>query len=209
LLDDQVADSILDASAQGSYIVRRGPLSAAYRSRFVLIGSMNPEEGNLRPQIMDRFGLRVFARGLSGPGAREARLEAYRRVRAYRENPRRMLQEYQAETAVARDEIQIARDALPEVVLPEEVASLGLELIGKIGIDSLRAEITLFESARAYAALDGRCRVSLDDLRVTAPLALRLRRSAFVEEYFQKCEAEEHNLKGALDGLLPDPKPAQ
>jgi magnesium chelatase subunit I len=201
LLDDQVADSILDASAQGSYTVRRGALSASYRSRFTLIGSMNPEEGHLRPQILDRFGLRVLVRGLQGPQALEERMEVYRRVRAYRENPRRLIQDYQVDTLLARQEIQAARDALPGVVLPEFVAEAGLQLIGKIRIDSLRAEITLFEAARAYAALDGRCEVTLDDLRMVAPMALRMRRSAFIDEFFISREPDEADLQTALDGL--------
>ena len=77
LLSDEIINAILDAAAQGMYTVRRGVISASYRSRFSLIGTMNPEEGRLRPQIMDRFGLRVIVRGLENP---EARLEAYRRV---------------------------------------------------------------------------------------------------------------------------------
>jgi magnesium chelatase subunit I len=77
LLNREIIDSILDASAQGNFTVRRGPVSATYRSRFTLIGSMNPEEGILRPQIMDRFGLRILVRGLSSPSDR---LEVYRRV---------------------------------------------------------------------------------------------------------------------------------
>jgi magnesium chelatase subunit I len=85
LLSDDVVDVILDAAAQGYFVVRRGPIAATYRSRFVLIGSMNPEEGRLRPQIMDRFGLRVIVRGLPDP---EERLKAYRRVQAYQTNPR-------------------------------------------------------------------------------------------------------------------------
>src|SRR5690606_20917891 len=91
LLSDDVVDSILDAAAQGSYTVRRGPIAATYRSRFVLIGSMNPEEGRLRPQILDRFGLRVIVRGLDDVSQR---LEAYRRVQAYLANPRQLVNQF-------------------------------------------------------------------------------------------------------------------
>src|SRR5690606_1932017 len=85
LLDDAIVDAILDAAAQGRYTVRRGAMSGTFESQFILIGSMNPEEGRLRPQIMDRFGLRVAVRGLIES---EPRLEVYKRVKEYRENPR-------------------------------------------------------------------------------------------------------------------------
>ena len=202
LLSNEVIDAILDASAQGSYTVRRGPVSATYRSRFVLIGSMNPEEGKLRPQIMDRFGLRVVVRGLNGEGATEQRLEVYQRVKAYLENPRRLVNAYATETSLAREEIQIARDLLPKVEIPSLATARGLAIINHLKIDSLRAEITLFEAARAYAALDAREAVTLDDLRIIASMSLRLRRSAFMTEYFSHQEKEETELQILLDDQL-------
>ena len=96
LLSDEVADAILDAAAQGIYTVRRGPLAATYRSRIVLVGSMNPEEGQLRPQIQDRFGLRVLVRGLTNT---PDRLEVYRRVSAYQANPHALRAAWVAEDA--------------------------------------------------------------------------------------------------------------
>ena len=199
LLADEIVDAILDAAAQGNYTVRRGPVSATYRSHFVLVGSMNPEEGRLRPQILDRFGLRVLVRGLVEP---EERLEAYRRVQAYQQNPRKMVMTYADETATVQDEIQAARDLLPKVRLPDEVARRGLAFIDRLHIDSLRAEITLFETARAFAAADGRESVSLDDLREVAPLALRVRRSNFMTEYFNTQQAEETEISSVLDSVL-------
>jgi len=199
LLGDEIVDAILDAAAQGNYTVRRGPVSATYRSRFVLVGSMNPEEGRLRPQILDRFGLRVLVRGLVDPNER---LEAYRRVQAYQQNPRKMVLAYANETAVVQDEIQAARDLLPEVRLPDEVARRGLAFIDRLHIDSLRAEITLFETARAFAAADGRDAVSPEDLREVAPLALRVRRSNFMTEYFNTQQAEETEITSVLDNVL-------
>jgi magnesium chelatase subunit I len=198
LLNDDIVDAILDAAAQGMFTVRRGPVSATYRSRFVLIGSMNPEEGKLRPQILDRFGLRVIVRGLDTPAER---LEAYRRVRAYLTNPRAMNALYAAETQAALEEIQAARARLPRVVLPERLANQAIRLVQKMGIDSLRAEITWFEAARAYAAADGRERVTASDLRVVAPMALRLRRSAFMTEYFHQQEGEEEEMRRLLSEL--------
>ncbi len=153
MLADDVVDALLDASTQGYFTVRRGPIAATYWSRFVLIGSMNPEEGRLRPQIQDRFGLRVVVQGLDDI---DERLEAYKRVHTFITNRRFTIEEYQAETEIAKAEIQAAREIVNRVVLPDEVARIGLELINRLKIDSLRAEITLFESARAHAAADAR-----------------------------------------------------
>jgi magnesium chelatase subunit I len=195
LLNDDIVDSILDAAAQGSYTVRRGPVSATYRARFVLIGSMNPEEGRLRPQILDRFGLRVIVRGLEEP---EERLEAYRRVQAYRTNPREMIMQFADATKAAKDEIKLARERVKQVQIPNETARFAIGLIQKMGIDSLRAEITWFESARAYAAADDRAKVTLDDLKIVAPLSLRLRRSQFIANYFKSQQAEESEMQTLL-----------
>ena len=197
LLSDEIMDSILDAAAQGNYTVRRGPVSATYRSRFVLIGSMNPEEGKLRPQILDRFGLRVIVRGLEDIADR---LEAYRRVQAYLANPRQMAGQFSAEMEAAAAEIQSARERVKKVVLPDPIANPAIELVQKMGIDSLRAEITWFEAGRAYAAADGREEVTLEDLKAVAPMALRLRRSQFMTEYFVGQNDEESQLSSLLNG---------
>lgn len=198
LLSDEIIDAILDASAQGQYTIRRGPVSAIFRSRFTLVGSMNPEEGRLRPQIMDRFGLRVLVRGLDNI---EERLEAYYRVQAYSSNPRKTVNAYSNETLLLREEIQSARDLLPQVRVPEEVARRGLTLIRELKLDSLRAEITMFQAARAYAAADGRSDVGINDLAQVAPLSLRVRQSNFMLEYFANQEIEETKLQSAIDRL--------
>lgn len=199
LLADAIVDVILDAAAQGNYTVRRGPVSATYRSRFGLIGSMNPEEGRLRPQILDRFGLRVLVGGLDDP---TERLDAYRRVRAFQNNPHRMVSQYAMETEIAQEEIQAARDLLPEVDISDEVAQQGLEFIRKLEIDSLRAEISLFESARAYAAAEGKTQVEVDDLRQVSQMALRLRRSEFMNDYLANQKTEESEIIALMDAVL-------
>ncbi len=195
LLNDDVIDAILDAAAQGSYTLRRGPVSATYRSRFLLIGSMNPEEGHLRPQIMDRFGLRVVVRGLDD--AKE-RLDAYRRVQAYLENPRLMIGTFAGEIAAVKEELEESRKRLRQVRISDRVAKEAIALIQELGVDSLRAEITWFETARAYAAASGRTTVKLADLHTIAPMALRLRRSKFIDEYFDNQKGEEEELKTLL-----------
>jgi magnesium chelatase subunit I len=163
-----------------------------------LIGSMNPEEGKLRPQILDRFGLRLIVRGL---GNAAERLEVYRRVQAYLNNQRAMIANYAEESQQAAAEIQEARKRLRSVSIPDELATHAIHLIQSMGIDSLRAEITWFEAARAYAAADGRTEVSQSDLSVVAPMCLRLRRSSFMTEYFKDQSGEEEEMQGLLKKL--------
>jgi magnesium chelatase subunit I len=205
LLADEIVDAILDAAAQGVYTVRRGPHTATYRARFLLIGSMNPEEGKLRPQILDRFGLRLIVRGLADP---EQRLEAYRRVRSYLANPRAAIAAYADETSQAQADLQAAREALPAVALSPQAEQAGLELVRRLQIDSLRAELTMFEAARALAAADGRPVASAADVRAVAPPALRLRRSQFMVDFFGAQQPEEQEITTAIDAVIPRPNSA-
>jgi len=192
LLADDIVDSILDAAAQGIFHVQRGAVSATYRARLALVGSMNPEEGRLRPQILDRFGLRVIVRGLE---KKPDRLEAYRRAVAFRGNPRAVLNEYAGETEAVRLELVESRRQLASAHLSPQAEARGLRMIQELAIDSLRAEITLFEAARAHAVADGRTTATPDDVCTVAPLALRLRRSEFMEDYLRAQEAEERQLR--------------
>lgn len=198
LLDDIIVDAILDAAAQGSYTVRRGAMSGTYRARFVLIGSMNPEEGRLRPQIMDRFGLRVPVQGLLDP---VARFEVYRRVRRYQLNPRRFLKEWEELTIQAREEVILARDVLKQTELSEQAVEVGLTLVNNLGIDSHRAEYAMFEAARAHAAADGRDIADVGDIRMVAPMALRQRRSQFMVDYFNRQQDEDTAIRTQIDDL--------
>ncbi len=199
LLDDEIVDAILDAAAQGSYTVRRGAMSGTYRSRFVLIGSMNPEEGRLRPQILDRFGLRINVRGLMSG---EERLEVNERVRRYRLNASAFIREWAEATAAAREEIILARELLKETTLAPEAIQIGLHLVQVLDIDSHRAEYTMFEAARAYAASDGRDVATVSDMRVVAPLALRQRRSPFMVSFFEGQAEEDAQIHYQLDQML-------
>ncbi|UCF62412.1 MAG: ATP-binding protein [Anaerolineaceae bacterium] len=191
LLDDDIVDAILDAAAQGTYTVHRGPLVATYRARFILVGSMNPEEGRLRPQILDRFGLRIIVRGLEH---RKERLEAYHRTVAFRNNPRLVVKEFSEATELFRQELVSARELLPEVQLTSQAESFGLKLIQELGIDSLRAEITLFEAARAHAIADGRDRARVEDIRRVASMSLRMRRSTFMQDYLSSTDEEDEEI---------------
>lgn len=196
LLDRIIIDAILDAAAQGQYTVRRGPVAATYRSRLTLVGSMNPEEGKLRPQIQDRFGLRVLVRGVTDL---EERMEIYRRSVAYKTKPYRFTLDWMAETEAAMLEVIEARKRLPKVGFGPGVETTGLRWIEALKIDSHRAEMTLFEASRALAAADGRLEVSLEDLRTVAPMALRQRQTETAQEYFETQEAEDEQIKTIID----------
>jgi magnesium chelatase subunit I len=192
LLDDAIINAILDASAQGVFTVRRGPLAATYRSRIFLVGSMNPEEGGLRPQIQDRFGLRVIVRTLE---SEDDRLEAYRRSIAFRQNPHKFIADWQHMTVLTRADIQNARDLLPSVGFVRGVERTGIRWIQQLKIESQRSEIALFEAARAYAAADQRDKVNLRDLRIVASMALRQRQSEFITRYIETQAEEDRQLQ--------------
>lgn len=200
LLDKSIIDAILDASAQGQFTVRRGSVAATYRSRLTLVGSMNPEEGDLRPQIQDRFGLRVFVRGATDL---EERLEVYRRAVVYRNKPYKFVTDWAIETEAAALEIAEARKRLSKVTFAEGVQTQGLHWIKKLQIDSHRAEMTLFEAGRAYAAAANRLEVSLDDLRVVAPLALRQRQTNLAAKYYAEQAEENEKIKTVIGATKP------
>lgn len=197
LLEDAITDAILDAAAQGHYTVRRGPLKMRYRARFLLIGSMNPEEGRLRPQLMDRFGLRVIVRGLLDT---DMRYQAYQQAVAYQHDPENFASLYAEGTLELVEEIEQARKRLPMVTISDEAKSLGLHLIESLQIDSSRAEITLFEAARAHAAADDRESVMAIDIEAVSLLALRLRQSPGLAKFIQEQAEEDDQLLAIIDG---------
>ena len=192
LLDDEITDAILDAAAQGHFTVRRGPLKLRYRARFLLIGSMNPEEGRLRPQLMDRFGLRAIVRGLDDG---DLRFQAYEAAMAYKRDPEGLSAAYAEGTLALAEEIQAAIELLPQVEIGKEARELGLRLVESIEIDSSRAEITLFEAARAHAAADARVIAEPGDIEAVAMMALRQRQSPSLKQFFADQAAEDEQMK--------------
>ncbi len=198
LLDDTIINAILDAAAQGRYTVHRGPLTATYRARFVLIGSMNPEEGNLRPQILDRIGLHVVVHGLE---SMEERLEVYRRATAFAENPHALVEMYAEETLAMTEEIKEAKALLPRVRLTPEAQRLALEAIKRLQIASSRAEIFTLEAARAHAAADARTAATEEDVRAVAKMTLRQRRSEFMIRYFEQCAQQDKVIEETIEAL--------
>jgi magnesium chelatase subunit I len=116
-----------------------------------------------------------------------------------------MIGQFSAEMEAAASEIRSARERVKKVVIPDKIANPAIKLVQRMGIDSLRAEIAWFESARAYAAADDRDEVTLEDLKIVAPMALRLRRSPFMNEYFKGQVGEEKELNSLLTGFGRSP----
>jgi magnesium chelatase subunit I len=198
LLDSEIMNAILDAAAQGRYTVRRGPLTSTYQSRFVLIGSMNPEEGRLRPQILDRIGLHVIVRGLED---KQERLDVYKRRSQFTDNPHEFVEMYAEHTHAMVDEIKEAQELLPKVKLTPAAQEVVLEAIKRLKIASNRAEIFALEAARAHAAADGRTAATEEDVRTVARIALRQRRSEYMIQYFEQAAEQDRIIQETLDAL--------
>jgi magnesium chelatase subunit I len=211
LLDPRIIDVILDAAAQGRTLVRRGPMTRLFPSQFTLVGSMNPEEGELRPQILDRFGLRVWVAPLH---EQEQRLELYRRVRDFRRDAEIFRKRYAADLEKIREEIAAAREILPYVTIAPEAERYAVRCVELLKVPSHRAEIALLEAARTRAAADYRAMATIEDVRRCAPMALRQRRSLPIEKYASAVAVEEATLAEVLDRATqldadPPPKPAR
>ncbi len=178
LLDDYIADSLLDAAAMGWNTIEREGISFRHPSRFILVGSMNPEEGELRPQILDRFGLCVEVSASMDP---EERIEIAKRVEEFHRDPIGFYKEYEDEERRLTKKIVKARELLPKVEVGEDLLKLLAETVINLGIKTNRAEITTIKTAKAIAALNGRRKVSLDDLERAMELSLphRLRDRPF------------------------------
>ncbi len=199
LLDEDIVNAILDAASRGYYVVRRGRLVGTFPSEFLLIGSMNPEEGILRPQLMERLGLRVVVSPLADP---EERLEVYERNRRFADDPVIFAAGYAEQTLALAEEIAQAKELLHRVTVPASLAEGAMRLINTLNIQSHRAEIVLLEAARARAAADGRTEVKKDDVIVTAPLSLRQRRSDFMERFVKDSREEDIRIGSAVEEIL-------
>ncbi len=189
LLDDHIVDLLLDSAAMGVNYVEREGVSFSHPSRFVLVGTMNPEEGELRPQLLDRFGLSVEVKG-----DRDAakRMEVVRRRMAFDADPEAYTAGVAEETRGLRKRLEDARARLGSVVVDDSILAAVVAVTTHFGVDGHRADITMMKAARANAALEGRTAVTKDDVRaVAAPvLSHRMRRRPFEEEAFDQEELE-------------------
>jgi len=172
LLEDHIVDLLLDVAASGENVVEREGLSLRHPARFVLIGSGNPEEGELRPQLLDRFGLCV---DVKTPTDISTRVEVVRRRDAYDTDPQKFTTLYAASNAALRNKILAARQMLPLITVSDGILALGAQLCLALGTDGLRGELTLLRAARALAAYEAAPAVTESHLRQMAAPALRHR----------------------------------
>jgi magnesium chelatase subunit I len=180
LLEDHIVDLLLDVAQSGENVVEREGLSIRHPARFVLVGSGNPEEGELRPQLLDRFGLSVEVRS---PTDIEERIEVIRRRDAFENDNAAFMKRWRSADTKIRNRILAARDALPNIVTPDPILRDCAELCIALGSDGLRGELTLLRTARALAAFEGDKTLTRDHLRTIAPSSLshRLRRDPLDE----------------------------
>ncbi len=169
LLDDHLVDTLLDSAAMGLNIVEREGITFSHPARFILIGTMNPEEGDVRPQLLDRFGLCVDVTGLGDPVQRVAVLE---RNQEFDADASAFLAQWEPAQARLREQLARARLLALEVRVPRELLFLIAEVCERAGVDGHRADLTIARGAAALAALAGRDVATDDDVRRIAPLAL-------------------------------------
>ena len=205
LLADHLVDVLLDAAASGSLTVERDGVSHTAPARFALVGTMNPEEGELRPQLLDRFGLAV---DVAGPADATERVEIVRRRREYEADPESFGDRFAPADERVGADVVAARGRLADVVLPDrEMTRIALVCL-EVGVEGMRADVVIARTAGAHAALAGRGEVTEEDVRVAASLALPHRRR---RDPFDPAEMDPGELDEAMDAadeqLGPDDGP--
>lgn len=197
LLDDHLVDTLLDSAASGVNVVEREGIRFEHPARFSLVGTMNPEEGELRPQLLDRFGLCVDVEGIADPAER---VEILKRRRAFEDEPAGFSREWQTAQSALVEQVRSAIRTLPDVELDDELLFMIASVCVAMGVDGHRADLVMGRAAAAYAVLDGRREVTAEDVRAVAPMVLahRMRKSPFEEQSF-----DERRFEQALGAATP------
>jgi magnesium chelatase subunit D len=199
LLSDHLVDLLLDVAAMGVNHVEREGVSVRHPSRFILVGTMNPEEGELRPQLLDRFGVTVEVSGSPDPADR---VEVVRRRLRYEADPEEFSREWSNVDAKLAASVESARVRLPGVSLDEDILFRISALCTELGVDGLRGDLVTAKTARTLAAWDARNEVVLDDVKRAALLALSHRRR---RGPFEQPGIDPEELENALLEDRPDP----
>lgn len=189
LLDDHLVDTLLDSAAGGVNVVEREGIRFEHPARFSLVGTMNPEEGELRPQLLDRFGLCVDVEGIADP---TERVEILKRRRSFEDDPAGFSRSWQSSQAELQERIRSAIGTLPDVELDDELLFMIASVCVAMGVDGHRADLVMGRAAAAYAVLQGRREVTAADVRTIAPMVLahRMRKSPFEEQQFDEQRLE-------------------
>ena len=189
LLEDHIVDVLLDSAAMGVNTVEREGVSYAHPARFVLVGTMNPEEGDIRPQLLDRFALSVT---VTGEHEAKNRVEVIRRRLAYEKDADAFTASYAEEQEKLARRITEAQARLAEVAVSEEILGKVADMSIALGVDGHRADITVIKTALTHAAFFGRAEVAEEDLKAAAHLALpdRMRRRPFEDGELDWAEVE-------------------
>ncbi|MGK2903333.1 MAG: ATP-binding protein, partial [Mycobacterium sp.] len=201
LLHDHLVDVLLDAAAMGRVHIERDGVSHSHDARFVLIGTMNPEEGELRPQLLDRFGLTV---DVAASRDVDVRVEVIRSRLAFEADPAGFAARYAEADADLARRIAAARERLADVVLPDNELRRIAALCAAFDVDGMRADLVLARTAMAHAAWRGSDTVEEEDIRVAAELALPHRRR---RDPFDDPGLDPERLDEALSQTDPDPDP--
>jgi magnesium chelatase subunit I len=172
LLDDHLVDILLDSAASGWNTVEREGISVRHPARFVLVGSGNPEEGELRPQLLDRFGMHAEIRTVKNP---DLRVRIVEERTAFDQEPQIWVDKYQEEQNALRTQLVSAQDLLPSVEMDYDFRLKISQICSELDVDGLRGDIVVNRAAKAYAALDGRTVVTVDDISNIIVLCLRHR----------------------------------
>ncbi len=194
LLNDHLVDVLLDAAAMGRNYVEREGISISHAAEFILVGTMNPEEGDLRPQLLDRFGLAVEVDGMLPP---EERREVVKRRIAFEADPYGFMDQWQEVEAGQRERILRSRKLLPQVRVGDDILELITDICAEYQVDGLRGDIVMYKTAGTIAAYEGRTEVGVEDVREAAQMALlhRQRRQPFQQP---------HLVTEQLDSMIED-----
>ena len=194
LLNDHLVDVLLDAAAMGRNYVEREGISVSHDAEFMLVGTMNPEEGDLRPQLLDRFGLAVEVDGVFEPAERR---EVVRRRMAFEAAPFDFMDGWAEAEQAERDRLLSSQQLLGEVIVPDDILELITDICAEYQVDGLRGDIVMYKTASTIAAYEGRTVVDVEDVREAALMALlhRQRRQPFQQP---------HLVTEQLDNMLED-----
>ncbi|MDD5143631.1 putative cobaltochelatase [Methanoregula sp.] len=203
LLNDHIVDVLLDAAAMGVNIIEREGVSYVHPAAFILIGTMNPEEGELRPQLLDRFGLCVDIEGIHDA---DTRVEVVRRRKAYDDAPDPFITSWQREEEDLRERILTAKELLPQVTASEDMLTMIAQICIDMAVDGHRADLVMLKTSATIAAFKGRTEVTEEDVREAAELVLshRMHRQPFSDQQMDKEKVEQSIEKSQQEKKQPE-----